>query len=240
MSYNYSIAYSPVNGSDVVRDFVQSTRRANIRPGFYYSVNVNNYLNVANNVVGNVTSPGQVAITQSTYNSIVLAQLTELWSNYGELAEIWFDGGYSVDQLAALHQLLLAHQPHAAIFNGCDTNGTCVQNASVRWIGTEDGQAPDPTWSTGVSNDGGDPTSPIFCPAECDTTLQENDRWFWGAQQQLRPLSELILVYHRSVGRNCRLEMDLTPDTTGLIPANYAARYAQLGPIHSLVLRRPQ
>jgi hypothetical protein len=41
------------------------------------------------------------------------------------------------------------------------------------------GIAPDPNWSTGITNDGGDPDSAIFCPAECDTTLQSGDRWFW-------------------------------------------------------------
>jgi hypothetical protein len=41
------------------------------------------------------------------------------------------------------------------------------------------GIAPDPNWSTGVTNNGGDPDNPIFCPAECDTTLQTGDRWFW-------------------------------------------------------------
>ena len=171
---------------------------------------------MANGVVGNTTSPGQVAVTQQTYDGIVLQQLTELWTRYGALEEIWydhtspgltptqpaappslhpadlarrlllsrcalarFDGGYNGDQLSALQKLLVAHQPHAAIFNGCQDDGQCVSNTSVRWIGTESGQAPDPNWSTGVSNDGGDPDSPIFCPAECDTTLQENDRWFW-------------------------------------------------------------
>jgi hypothetical protein len=32
-------------------------------------------------------------ITQSTYDDIVLHQLRELWTNYGNLDEIWFDGG---------------------------------------------------------------------------------------------------------------------------------------------------
>ena len=138
-------------------------------------------------------------------------------------------GGYSADQLPVLQKLVATYQSHAAIFNGCQPDGTCASNASVRWIGNEGGVAPDPNWSTGVTNDGGDPTSPIFCPAECDTTLQEDDRWFWGYNHTLRPLSTLILVYHLSVGRNCRLEIDLAPDTTGLIPAYHAARYSQLG-----------
>jgi len=39
----------------------------------------------------------------------------------------------------------------------------------------------------------------------------------------------MIDVYHKTVGRNCLLELDLTPDRSGLIPATYAARYKQLG-----------
>jgi len=32
-------------------------------------------------------------ITQETYENIVLQQLREVWSRYGTLDEIWFDGG---------------------------------------------------------------------------------------------------------------------------------------------------
>lgn len=52
----------------------------------------------------------------------------------------------------------------------------------------------------------------------------------------------MIEVYHQTVGRNCLLELDLTPDRSGLIPANYAARYKQLGdlsaPAIASLLRR--
>jgi alpha-L-fucosidase len=75
------------------------------------------------------------------------------------------------DSIAAM---LAELQPHSIVFNG---NGLTAN--SVRWIGNERGDAPDPNWSTGISGDGGDPNSPIFCPAECDTTLQIFDRWFW-------------------------------------------------------------
>jgi hypothetical protein len=37
--------------------------------------------------------PGQLNITQQTYDTIVLQQLRELWTRYGSLDEIWFDGG---------------------------------------------------------------------------------------------------------------------------------------------------
>ena len=49
----------------------------------------------------------------------------------------------------------------------------------------------------------------------------------------------MIDVYHKSVGRNCLLELDLTPDRSGLIPANYAARYRQLGDFISSCYGQP-
>lgn len=50
-----------------------------------------------------------------------------------------------------------------------------------------------------------------------------------GPHVLLRSLGELIDVYHRSVGHNCQLMLDLTPDRTGLIPSEYALRYKELG-----------
>lgn len=63
-----------------------------------------------------------------------------------------------------------------------------------------------------------------------DTTLQNSDHWFWASDVGgIRSLSELVSVYRTSVGRNANLELDLTPDDTGLIPAAYVSRYTELG-----------
>ena len=87
--YNYTIAQSPVRGQNIVREFVDSAEQYGIGHGFYYSVVVNNFLNVQNSEV-NATSwaPGQVNITNGTYDQIVFDQLTQLWSNYGKLTEV--------------------------------------------------------------------------------------------------------------------------------------------------------
>ena len=82
---------------------------------------------------------------------------------------------------------------------------------------------------SGVTNDGGDPSSPIFAPAECDTPLQSNDRWFFGTEVPLRSVEEMKTVYHGTVGRNCVLELDLAPDRSGLVPANQTQRLQELG-----------
>lgn len=71
-------------------------------------------------------------------------------------------------------KLLKNLQPHAIVFNGYG-----ITPNPVRWIGNEAGFAPDPNWSTGIWHDGGNPNSTVFCPAECDTTLQSGIRWFW-------------------------------------------------------------
>ena len=69
--------------------------------------------------------------------------------------------------------MLVELQPHSISFGGYGMTAN-----AVRWVGNEYGDAPDPNWSTGL-NGGGDPNSTVFCPAECDTTLQIFDRWFW-------------------------------------------------------------
>lgn len=158
ISYNYTIAQSPVAGKDVVKSFTDSTKKYGIGHGLYYSTVVNNFLNVQQSEV-NATSwaVGQVRISNETYDEIVVAQLTELWTNYESLTEvsrtrailimvhifadrdvsaeqIWFDGGYSTTQQTTYMDLLAELQPEAVIFNACDvTTGECLTENSGKW-----------------------------------------------------------------------------------------------------------
>lgn len=87
--YNYTIAQSPVHGKDVVGSFVESSQKYSVGHGFYYSVVVNNFLNVQDSEVLNTTLAwGQVSISDSTYDQIVFDQLSELWTQYGNLTEV--------------------------------------------------------------------------------------------------------------------------------------------------------
>lgn len=72
-----------------MRKFVNSAKKYNIGHGFYYSVVVNNFLNVQDSEVRNGSlADGQIGITNNTYNEVVLEQLDELWSQYGDLTEV--------------------------------------------------------------------------------------------------------------------------------------------------------
>ncbi len=224
--YNYSIGYSPKAGTDLVGNFMESCRKAEIRTGLYYSVVWNNWLNVQDtHVRPGPLAPGQIPITQETYESIVLQQLEEIWVNYGQLLEIWFDGGYSASLKTGILALVEKYQVNASIFNGFG-----LTNNSIRNIGNEFGFASPDTWLTVNANGQEDPDGTFFSPPECPTTLQVSDRWFYGGETfPIRPLQELIDTYHTTVGRNCKLVLDLAVSRDGIVDPKHAARYKELG-----------
>ena len=171
--YPYSVAFAP-NTTDVVSEFVASAKRAGVGYGFYYSVGSNAKLNVqGGNVCGN-PAPGQLDVTKDEFNALVFAQLTELWSLFGPLAEVWMDGGYTPDQAAGLKNLFSTLQPHVVAFGGA---GLCASPA--RWVGTESGFAPYPCWSTvsSISDEGaGDPNGSLWIPAETDLCAKNSQQ----------------------------------------------------------------
>jgi alpha-L-fucosidase len=211
---------------DIVDEFVKELTAAGLGVGFYYSTGNNMFLNRANFGQASPTLlPGMVNVTDEEYKAIVLAQLEELWSRYANMfTEIWFDGGYGGFIKSEVTTLLQKYQPQAAAFGGVG-----IGMNPLRWIGTEMGDPLYPVWSTGASNGAGNMTSPNFVPPTCDTTLQDDDTWFWDPTKGIRSLSELIQVYHLTVGQNCVLEMDFAIDTTGNVHPTHAAQYAALG-----------
>eukprot|EP00041_Stephanoeca_diplocostata_P020989 m.480671 g.480671 ORF g.480671 m.480671 type:complete len:634 (-) comp21709_c0_seq4:260-2161(-) len=224
--YTYGVGKekSAIKG-DVLHMFSTSMQKANITHGFYYSFTNNFYLNVDKHTAGasKTILPGQVNVSQSEFEAIALAQVSELWSNYGSLGEIWFDGGYGGDVQAQIEKLLVK-QPDAVGFGGYG-----VMPSPVGWVGTESGlPGGDVLWSTGLS-DHGDPTSTIWEPKCCDTTLQMFDRWFYTPGCPIRSLKEMVQVYHETVGRNGVLELDFAIDRTGRVDPKHEARYGEFG-----------
>eukprot|EP00451_Oxyrrhis_marina_P003505 CAMPEP_0204274080 /NCGR_PEP_ID=MMETSP0468-20130131/24976_1 /ASSEMBLY_ACC=CAM_ASM_000383 /TAXON_ID=2969 /ORGANISM="Oxyrrhis marina" /LENGTH=458 /DNA_ID=CAMNT_0051250231 /DNA_START=32 /DNA_END=1408 /DNA_ORIENTATION=+ len=224
-TYGYSVGSPGALGRDVLQEFSGSMEKAGIGHGFYYSLTNNFYLNVhVHSVQPGPTLPGQVKVSQDQFEQIALAQVSELWTNYGNLTEIWFDGGYTSDMKQKITALLAARQPNAAAFGGFG-----VSHNPVCWVGTESGNPGGDIWSSGASDGTGDPLSSDFCPKGCDTTLQEGDVWFFEEGNAIRSLKELIDVYHATVGRNGVLELDFAINRDGLVDPAHAARYKDLG-----------
>ena len=166
------------------------------------------------------------------YNLFYMAQLRELLSGYGPLAEVWFDGAkgedaremnYHFDRYWALVRQL---QPEAVIFSD--------EGPDVRWIGNERGAAGATCWSmldrsrvsvgradTNYLNTG-DRDGPNWVPGETDVSIRKG--WFWHRDQKPKDLEELIEIYFNSVGRNTVLLLNVPPDERGLIPDEDARR----------------
>jgi len=212
---------------DVVRDFVASCKKFDIKPGLY--------ANVSSNAWWGVDNPGVIKWGNKKQKDYVKAceiMLEELWSNYGELTEIWFDGGALSPGKGVPNQLpiLEKYQPNAIVFQSPKPGG-------IRWIGNELSVTDYPCWNTveklndpGASN----PNGKIWNPGECDVPLPKH-RWFWSEHDKYeipnkeelqKILDHLMDMYYKSVGRNCNLLLNATPDKTGLIPESILPHYA--------------
>jgi alpha-L-fucosidase len=243
-AHGYSVKNAPWKDGrgDIVGDFFASCRKYNVKPGLYYSSSCNAYLNVDNPGVVQAAEGAEEA--QRAYNEIVIKQLTELWTRYGEVFEIWFDGGClpveqgGPDIAPLLHKL----QPDALVFQG--PVGT---KSLLRWVGNERGIAPEDCFATvdftPESFDGhderiygGNPDGLTWSPAESDIPNRYADRafeggWFWraGEEHALIPAEVLFDVYLRSVGRNTNLLIGMVIDDRGLVPEADAAIFAEFG-----------
>lgn len=132
-----------VNSSlNVVKLFSDTLSQASppLRHGFYYSLSNSFFMNELGFAVRPPSTliPGQVEVTQQEFEDIAVASITELWT-FGELGEIWFDGGYQAELGAKISALLASLQPNALALNG-----EGISPSPGRWSGTE-GNVP-PGW----------------------------------------------------------------------------------------------
>lgn len=239
-AHDYSVKNSSWKDGkgDIVGDFVASCRKYGIKPGIYASTSANGYLHVDAHKLSD-----DAPVTLEEYNAIVEKQLTELWGNYGELFEVWFDGGLlamdkgGADVLSLVNKL----QPNSIAFQG-----PYGYPNLIRWVGNEEGVAPYPCWATTDSTtnaDGtivveglnGDPNAPYWCPGESDYTLRWNKSfqggWFWHADEDsmMFTIDELMRKYETSVGRNTNMLLGIVIDNRGLVPDADVKRLEELG-----------
>lgn len=223
----HSVASSPWrNGhGDVVREFVDACRAEGLRPGLYLSPWDRNHPAYGD-------SP--------RYNDVYVAQLTELLTRYGPLAEVWFDGANGEGPNGRRQQydwprfwgVVRRLQPEAVIFSDAGPD--------VRWCGNESGRAGDPNWSTvdprivtypGATGPDvepalqhGDPLGTVWRPAEADVSIRPG--WFYHAAEdsRVRDVDNLVGLYFSSVGRNSKLLLNVPPTRAGLLHDTDVAR----------------
>jgi alpha-L-fucosidase len=213
---DYSIKHTPWRGGkgDVLADLSASCKKRGMKLGVYLSPADGKHGIAAG---GQAKTPEE----QAKYDPVYRQQLTEVLTRYGNLFEVWFDGGNIID----VGDILRAHAPKANVFLGPHT--------TMRWVGNEDGYVTGEAWNAvpydpnacGVPVVGGK----AWLPFECDARMRRD--WFWSSKNAdtLKSVDQLMDMYYGSVGRGAVLLLNNTPDTSGLIPAGDAKRTAEFG-----------
>lgn len=232
---------------DILKDFVDACRKHDIKPGVYLGIRWNSFFGVHD---FKVDGTGEMQKQrQKYYNAMVEGMVKEICTKYGDLFEIWFDGGASSPEKGAPDVLPIKkkYQPNCLFYHN-------DQLAEARWGGSESGTVGYPCWSTftypstgsgestykGISANGyallknGDPNGKYWVPAMADTPLRGYDgrhEWFWEPddEQHIFPLNNLMDMYYKSVGRNATLILGLTPDNRGLLPEADVQRLKEFG-----------
>jgi alpha-L-fucosidase len=225
----HSVVSSPFRSGkgDVVREFVDACRAEGLRTGVYLSPWDRNHPTYGDS---------------ARYNDVYSEQLAELLTQYGPMAEVWFDGANGegpngkrqVYDWPRVWGLVKKLQPEAVIFSDAGPD--------VRWCGNERGVAGDPNWSTvdpakvpypGVSGPGitdalqhGDRDGTVWRPAEADVSIRRG--WFYHPAQDaaVRTVDQLVDLYFSSVGRNSKLLLNVPPTKEGLLHETDVARLA--------------
>lgn len=222
----HSVKNSPYkNGTgDIVKEVSDAARKAGLHFGVYLSPWDRNQANYGT----------------EAYLDYYRRQLNELFTRYGPITEMWFDGANGGDgfyggsrekrtidgstyyQWPATLQMIQGLQPNVLFFSDAGPH--------LRWVGNERGVAGETNWNTinpdtlyagkagieGLLNSGSmDGTR--WIPAECDVSIRPG--WFYheAENNQVKTPQQLFDIYLQSVGRGATLLLNIPPDTRGLL-----------------------
>lgn len=231
---------------DVLCDFKASCEKYGILPGVYIGTRWNAFYGIHDFKVHGDNEFAQNR--QKHYNTMIEKIVTEIFSNYGDWAMVWFDGGAHGPEQGGPDVLSIFEkkQPNGLFYHN-------LQRADMRWGGSESGTVPYPSWgtfpyvSTGAGESAkkeisandfqllktGDPNGKFYVPAMSDAPLRGNGGhdWFWepNREQIIDPLDKLVNMYYNSVGHNTTLILGLTPNADGVLPEPDVKRLKEFG-----------
>lgn len=165
------------------------------------------------------------------YNDVFVNMLKEIFTNYGPIWELWWDGANGegpngkkqIYDFSRFEKLVRKLSPNTIIFSDIGPD--------ARWCGNENGFAGETNWNTldtagfkrGV---GAPPTDTLnegniygknWIPEECDVSIRPG--WFYHKKEDslVKTSKELFEIYLKSVGRGANLILNVPPDARGLI-----------------------
>lgn len=165
------------------------------------------------------------------YNDVFVNMMTEIFTNYGPIWELWWDGANGegpngkkqVYDWHRFEKTVHSLSPNTVVFSDIGPN--------IRWCGNEDGIAGTTNWNmldtAGFTRGAGGPPQSVlntgnengrnWIPAECDVSIRPG--WFYhkAEDDKVKTPEQLFGLYLRSVGRGANLLLNIPPDRRGLI-----------------------
>ena len=165
------------------------------------------------------------------YNDVFVNMLKEIFTNYGPIWELWWDGANGegpngkkqVYDFARFTRVVRSLSPNTIIFSDIGPD--------ARWCGNESGHAGETNWNTldaaGFKPGAGAPPTDtlnmgnkfgkVWIPAECDVSIRPG--WFYHKEEDslVKSPEQLFEIYLKSVGRGANLILNVPPDRRGLI-----------------------
>ena len=211
--------YSVVNSSDttdVVGKFVEACEKRGVLPGFYYC-SWDNHNRFASKTPSDHGGEWP-SYTTSLYQTFQTAQVTELLTDYGPIAETWIDipGVLGRGYRTFLYNRIAELQPDTVIMMNSGISTGEAYNVDYAWpsdlIAIERRLPPDTGHVKWRTIEG----SEYYMLGEvCDPIGKE---WFYVEGDVPRPPKELLGILKASQTNGVNLLLDVPPDKHGLIP----------------------
>ncbi|QDK79950.1 alpha-L-fucosidase [Spirosoma sp. KCTC 42546] len=199
----YNIMSTPF-GRDVCKELADAVHEAGLSLGWYFSP--------ADWKDPDCRNP----VSNDAFNARLMAQLTELLSNYGKVSLLWFDyeGSPSPANPKPIYELAHRLQP-----------GIILNNRLEAFTPDESHSQPGKY---------GDYTTPEgfvagFGQTPWETCTNMGHQWSWKFGDTPRSLRESVHTLLRCVGGNGNLLLNVGPDSLGQFPPLFANRLHELG-----------
>lgn len=224
---DYTVATSG-NTKDVVRAFVDACRKYGIKPGFYYCSWDNHHTfgsktpshvkwnNLMNSFPENAGE--EAPYTSSMYQTFQTAQVTELLTQYGDLAEIWIDipGVLGRGYRTFLYHHIAGLQPNCVVMMNSGISTGEDYNVPYAWpsdlIAIERNLPQDGGHKKWREIEG----KTYYIPGEVCDPIGKN--WFFVEGDNPRSEEELKNQYLSVTQRGANLLLNVPPNKKGVIP----------------------
>ena len=165
------------------------------------------------------------------YNDVFVHMMTEIFTNYGPICELWWDGANGegpngkkqIYDWGRFKETVKKLSPNTVVFSDVGPH--------IRWVGNENGIAGKTNWnmldtvgysagpdapSTDTLN-AGNINGKFWIPAECDVSIRPG--WFYHKEDddKVKSPEKLFDLYLKSVGRGATLLLNVPPDRRGII-----------------------